>query len=154
MPANECIPLQVPGETKTVQATATTGGKRFCKVSAPRVGGGLTGGTSRVTTSGPGYGANTLSTDTKDVVQIKVCDTSGEAVLGVCGWDLATGDVGKVYTRGHGNVLPIIAGAAITAGQEVQTDANGAAIPLAAGNAVGYALDSAASAADCEILLY
>jgi hypothetical protein len=154
MPANECIPLKVPGEAITVQATGTTGGKRFCKISAPRVGGGLTGGTSRVVSSGPGYGANTLSTDTKDVSQVIQCSVSGEAALGVTGWDLATGDIGKAYTRGHGNVLPIIAGASITAGQEVQTDANGAAIPLASGKALGYALDSAANAADCEILLY
>lgn len=154
MPANECIPLKVPGETITVQATGAAGGKRFCKISAARVGGGLTGGTSKVTTAGPGYGANTLSTDTVDAVQVIQCSVSGEAVLGVCGWDLATGNVGKVYTRGHGNVLPIIAGATITAGNEVQTDANGAAIPKAAGIAVGYALDGAASGADAEILLY
>jgi hypothetical protein len=144
----------VPGEAISAQATGAAGGKRFCKISAPRVGGGLSGGTSRVTTSGPGYGANTLSTDTRDLPQIIACSVSGEAVLGVCGWDLATGDVGKVYTRGHGNVVPIIAGAAITAGNEVQTDATGAAIPLSAGKAVGYALDSAASGASCEILVY
>lgn len=154
MPANECIPTKSPAETVTVQATGAAAGKRFCKISAPRVGGGLTGGTSQVTTSGPGYGANTLSTDTKDVYQVVQCSVSGEAVLGVCGWDLATGDIGKVYKVGQGVILPIAAGANITAGQEVQTDAAGKAIPLAAGKAVGYAVDSAASGADAEIALY
>lgn len=159
MPANECVPIKVPGESITAQATATSGGKRFCKISAARVGGGIFGGTSKVTTAGPGYGANTLSTDTKDVVQIVVCGVAGEAALGVNGWDLATGDIGKVYTKSHGNVLPIICGANLTAGQEVMTDANGAAIPWVIGSSpfnskLGYALDAATSGADAEILLY
>lgn len=154
MPANECIPTKTPAETVSVQATGTTGGKRFCKISAPRVGGGLTGGTSAVSPAGPGYTTGTLSADTKDVYQVIQCSVSGEAALGVCRWDLATGEVGGVYKLGVGHIVPIVAGANITAGQEVQTDATGKAIPLASGKALGYAVDSAASAADCEIALY
>lgn len=155
MPANECIPTKSPAETVTVQATGAAGGKRFCKISAPRVGGGLTGGTSQVTTSGPGFGANTLSTDVVDVYQVIQCSVAGEAALGVCGWDLATGNVGKVYKSGQGLILPIVAGATITAGQEVMTDATGRAIPWTTTNkALGYAVDSAASGADAEIALY
>ena len=69
MPVNECIPFRVPGESIPIQATGAMGGMRFCKISGPRVGGGQTGGTSRVTTTGPGYGANTLSTDVVDLPQ-------------------------------------------------------------------------------------
>lgn len=154
MPANECIPLKSPALTITGQATGTSRGKRFCKISAPRVGGGIAGGTSQVTTSGPGYGANTLSTDTVDAYQIIECSVSGEQALGVLGWDLATGQVGTVYKHGIGHILPVVCGANITAGQEVQTDAQGRAIPLASGKSLGIALDSASSGADCEILVY
>ena len=49
------------------------------------------------------------------------------------------------------NVLGIMlveAGAAITAGAEVQTDANGCAIALASGTIAGVALDAAAAAGE------
>jgi hypothetical protein len=151
---NECIPLKTPAEKVTVQATGAVTGKRFCKISAPRVGGGIAGGTSVVTTSGPGYGANTLSTDVIDTYQVIQCSVSGEAALGVAQWDLTTGQVGGAFKLGVGHVLPITCGANITAGTEVQTDATGKAIPLASGKALGYALDSALSGADCEIALY
>ncbi len=154
MPANECIPTKTPAETVTIQAVGTIVGKRFCKTSAPRVGGGLTGGTSRSTASGPGYGANTLSSDVVNVYQVTQCSVSGEASLGVNSWDLVAGNVGRVWKIGVGHILPVTAGANITAGQEVQTDANGQAIPLAAGKALGYAVDAAASGADVEIVLY
>jgi hypothetical protein len=154
MAANECIPTKSPALTVSVQATGTTGGKRFCKISAARVGGGLIGGTSAVSPAGPGYGTSTLSTDTKDVYQVIQCSVSGEAALGVCAHDLATGDVGSVFKFGIGHIVPIVAGANITAGQEVQTDATGKAIPLASGKALGYAVDSASSGADAEIALY
>lgn len=83
---------------------------------------------------------------------------SGSAVFGVAGWDLPanSGDlsVGKVYCFGRGLILPITCGANITAGVEVQTDASGRAITLAAGKAIGLALDSASSGNECEILFY
>lgn len=155
MAANECIPTKSPATTVTAQATAAVTGKRFVKISGPRVGGGLTGGTSAVSVAGPGYGPSTLSTDVTDVYQVIPCSVSGEASLGVAGWDMTVGGpVGKVYKHGVGNILPIRAGANITAGQEVQTDAIGQAIPLAAGKALGYAVDSAAAGADAEISLY
>lgn len=154
MAANECIPTKTPALTVTGQATATVTGKRFVKISAPRVGGGLAGGTSVISASGPGYTGGTLSADTVDTYQIAPCGTSGEAVLGVAGQDCAVGQVVTVYKRGPGHILPVKAGANITAGQEVQTDASGQAIPLAAGISVGYAVDSASSGNDVEIVLY
>lgn len=159
MPANECIATKTPAETVTIQATGAITGKRFCKISGPRVGGGLTGGTSQVTTAFPGSGANVLSTDVYDVYQATQCSVQGEAALGVNAWDLpaSSGDlsVGRAYKFGIGHILPITCGANITAGQEVMTDANGKAIPWTTTNkALGYAVDSAASGADCEIALY
>lgn len=134
----ECIPFRNPGEAIPVQAVSAITGKLFVKVVAARLGGGARG----------------LSTDTKNLIQVGPCTASGEAALGVSKFDTPIGGVGGVFARSSGYVVPVIAGAAITAGQEVQTDATGKAIPLAAGKALGYALDDAANAADAEIKLY
>lgn len=154
--ANDCIPTKQPAETITCQATVAVVGKTFVKISGPRLGGGLRGGTTAVALAGPGYGPNTLSTDLADVYQVRPATVSGEACLGVASQDAAVGGpVFRVYKFGQGLILPITAGAAITAGTEVQTDATGRAIPLAAGKALGYAVDSASGAGvDCEIALY
>lgn len=153
--ANECIPTKSPALTVTGQATAAVTGKRFVVVSGPRIGGGIAGGSSVVTTPQiAGYDTTTLSGDISDVYQVAPAATSGSAVLGVAGQDIPVGQVNLIYKVGQGHILPVTAGAAITAGQEVQTDAQGRAIPLAGGKAVGYAVDSAASGADAEIVLY
>ena len=57
-------------------------------------------------------------------------------------------------TPAPGWIVPVTAGATLTAGQEVQTDATGQAIPFAAGVKAGYVLNGAASGADAEIALY
>ena len=51
-------------------------------------------------------------------------------------------------------IVPVTAGAAITAGQEVQSDATGQAIPLAAGKPAGLAMSGAAAGADCQVKIY
>jgi hypothetical protein len=48
----------------------------------------------------------------------------------------------------RGAVARVTAGAAITAGQEVQSDATGRAIPLAAGRTLGMAMHDVAAAGD------
>jgi hypothetical protein len=50
-------------------------------------------------------------------------------------------------------IVPVTTGAAVTAGQQVQTDANGMAIPLAAGAIAGLAMSGAGSGADCQVKL-
>jgi Uncharacterized conserved protein (DUF2190) len=152
--ANDCIPTKTPATEVTGQATAAITGKRFVVISATRVGGGLVGGTSAVQTAGPGFTANTLSTDISSDYQIAMAGTSGVAVLGVSGADIASGAVGTVWKVGQGHILPVTAGGALTHGTEVQTDATGKAIVLASGKALGYVLDDAQSGADAEIVLY
>ena len=50
--------------------------------------------------------------------------------------------------------MPVTAGAAITAGAEVEVGASGKAITLASGKAVGRALTTAANNADVYVRLY
>lgn len=68
-----------------------------------------------------------------------------DAVLGVPNADYAVGEQAGIST--HGEIL-VEAGAAIAAGAQVQPDAQGRVITLAAGKAWGNARDAAAAAGD------
>ena len=68
-----------------------------------------------------------------------------DTALGIANAPYDAGEQAGVNT--HGELL-VEAGAAITVGQQVQPDANGRAIPLAAGTAFGRARDAAAAAGD------
>lgn len=70
---------------------------------------------------------------------------AGARVLGVPNADYALGDDAGVDVLG---VLVVESGAAITAGADVQTDASGRAITLAAGAKAGWALDGATAAGE------
>ena len=72
-------------------------------------------------------------------------------VLGVAAFDAAVG--AQVSVIGEG-VVPVTAGAAITAGAEVEVGTGGKAITLASGKAVGRALTTAANNADVYVRLY
>jgi hypothetical protein len=123
MPANESIPFKESGSSLTGKATAA-----------------ITGG-----------GAGGLSSDLANVYQVAQC-VAGDRGIGVSKWDAANGALVGIHT-GPGLIVPVTAGAAITAGQEVQSDANGQAIPLAAGKSLGVAMTGAANGADAEIKL-
>ena len=71
--------------------------------------------------------------------------SAGERALGVPSTDFDTGEQASVAT--HGEIL-VEAGAAIAAGAEVESDANGKAITKAAGVVNGVAWDAAAAAGD------
>jgi Uncharacterized conserved protein (DUF2190) len=131
----DCIPFKEPGSAVTGKATATITGKRFLAVSGNRTGGGAGG----------------LSTDLANVYQVAHAG-AGVRAIGVSKWDAANGSLVGIHTQ-PGIIVPVTAGATITAGQEVQSDANGQAIPLAAGKSLGVAMTGAAAAADAEIKL-
>jgi hypothetical protein len=69
--------------------------------------------------------------------------TDGQAVLGVAGDDVVIGEQTPVKTRGW---IVVTAGAAVAVGANVQSDAQGRAITLAAGQNAGRALDAATAA--------
>jgi hypothetical protein len=125
--ANENVGVYEPGADITGHASAAVTGKRFLKISG-----------------------NREATDNN--LQVAHADAAGR-VCGVSKYDAAIGKkVGIV--RGNSRVTNVTAGANLTAFQEVEVGANGTAVPLAAGKAVGYAVTAAANGADAEISLY
>lgn len=144
----DCIPYKEPGSAFTAKTSAIVKGKRLVKVSGNRTGGGGQGAAG-ATTIGVG-----LSTDLENLYKVAQCVAKDQCV-GVAGYDAASGAEVKVYAKGKGIILPITAGAAIVAGKEVESDAEGRVIPLAEGKAVGYCMTAVAAAEeDAEILLY
>lgn len=136
MAANEAIPYYEPGGRLTGQATAAVTGKRFVMISAARI-------------SGP-----SPVSDAIDGGNIQVAPaTAAGRVMGVASHDAAIGEKVTVICD-PGTVAPVTAGAAIAFFEEVEVGAGGTAVPLAAGVAVGYAVDDAANGADAQIKLY
>lgn len=71
--------------------------------------------------------------------------------FGVSAYDAAIGDELSIL---KGGVVPVTAGAALTAGQEVEAGAAGVAVVLAAGKAAGRVLFDTANGAAAYIDLY
>lgn len=119
--ANECVAYYEDAERITVECTGAVVGKRFVTISADKRAGSLA-------LSADALGGN-----------IRVAQSvAGDRALGVADRDCPSG--GRVGIYVHSAIVPVTAGAAITAGQEVQADATGRAIPLAAGKALGIAV--------------
>jgi len=128
---NPVVPLFEPGERPTAAATAAIGAGKFLKVSADMQASPIL----NVTT--PLVGGNLF----------QVAQTvAGDRAIGVAGWD-ASGSGEVLPVLGPNMVVPMVAGAAITFGNEVQSDAAGLPIPLAAGKSNGIALNSASGGA-------
>lgn len=127
MALNECIPFYEDGDDISGICTAAVTGKRCVKISGDRSGGGGN-------------------------VSIAHADAAGR-IFGVSGYDGAIGDIVNVK-RGSKIVVPILAGAAIAAFDEVEVGAAGVVVPLAAGVAIGYAITGTADATDAQISLY
>ena len=137
--ANECIPFYEDGDELTGYCTAAVTGKRFVMISGDRL-------------SGPGLVLS--STDTSGGNYRIAPATAAGRIAGVAARDAAIGDT-VLFLRGPGaGILPVTAGAAITAFEEVEVGAGGTAVPLASGVAVGVAMSGAANGADAEIALY
>lgn len=135
MAINECIPKYEPGADLTGHCTAQVVGCRFLKISGDK------------------QGVDYVSDDTSGG-NIKVAQAvAGDKIVGVAGYDAASGRKVKVV-RGPGKIVPVDLGADVTAGAEVQSDANGKAIPLAAGAAAGYAITGGTNGTRGYIALY
>lgn len=118
MANNEAIAYYEDADEITGYCTADVTGKTFVMISADRQPGGPTWDP----TTDPITGAN---------VSVAPC-TLGAKVFGVAGYDQVVGNLVPVFRTNR--IMPVTAGASITAGQEVQSDANGKAIPLAETN--------------------
>lgn len=143
MPANECIPLKESGVTVSAKCTAAVTGCRFVQIEGDRTGGGL---------GAAGIGG--LSSDTMNAYQVKHAAAKAQA-FGVSRYDGAKDELIPVFTKGVGLILPVKSAEALTAGWEVESNASGEAIKLAAGIALGLVLSkSEAGGKLVEILLY
>ena len=153
--ANDCIKIKEEGDHITCMADGglAVTGKRFVYISGPRHSGGI--GISGNVVSGQGQGLVADATADKSAVYMaKQVDATWVAkrALGVASFDAPAGGL---FTAIREGIVPVTAGAAITGGNELQTDNQGRVIPLAAGVAVGLAMDSQATVGnDVEVLLY
>lgn len=136
MAVNECVSFYKPGKDITAKAAAALTGKRLCIVSANR-------------TSGPGL----ATTGEGGVYQVNVCG-AGVKAFGVTPYDVASGELHDVI---RGGVVPVTAGATVTAGSQVESDATGRVINwggTVATQPIGYCTTGATVGLDAEIALY
>lgn len=134
---NPVIPLFEPGRRFTGAAAAAIVAGKFIKFGADMQASPI------LNVANPLVGGN--------LPQIVQC-VAGDRAVGISGWDGPTiGDVVPIITLPL--VVPMVAGAAITFGQEVQSDAAGNPITLAAGRSNGIALNSAAGGATVWVAL-
>lgn len=135
---NAILPLFTPAQDVTAAASAAIGAGKFVKISADMQASPL---------------LNVSAPLTKGNLMVVAQCVAGDKAIGVSKWDASGADeVLGLFTGGQ--VVPMTAGAAITAGVEVQSDANGNPITLAAGKANGIAVSTAANAATVYVKLY
>lgn len=140
MSAKVCTPMFDDAKDISGHTTAEVKGKTFADISGN-------------IQSGPAItSVNLPSTYDGGNIQVATCAAKKRAE-GVFAYDAAEA-VTVPIKRGSGKVLPVVAGGAITAGEEVEVGAEGKAVKLASGIAVGKAYTTAASGEDCFIRLY
>ncbi len=127
--AGEAVPYYFPGQTRTGRLdSGPASGRTFAKVDPA---------------GSPAYTPEGLSATTEGGnIPVATCG-AGEKAMGVFQRDKAVNELVGVFCEG---VVPVLSGAAITAGAEVESDANGKAVPLSAGVAIGQALNAAGGA--------
>jgi hypothetical protein len=130
---NEAIPYYEPGGRITGHTEVDITGKRFVAPDGRLNGPGLTGDGQGVT------------------YKIKKPAAGGFA-LGVASHDALAGSKVTVLCD-PGMVVPVLAGGALTAGQEVQADVDGKAVPLASGVALGRVMADCPSGFAAEVKL-
>lgn len=121
---NDARPLFRPSDEITCLATAAITGKRFVGVSATR------DADSGLVKVGPA--------------------TAAVKPFGVSGYDAASGAILPVLREG---VVPVTAGGAITAGDEVEAGTDGKAVKSSTGVAVGIAIETVTSGSDVFVAL-
>lgn len=138
MPANIAEAYYDPGDDLNGQTTATITGRRFIKVSGAKQ-----------------IGSQALATDTLGGSILVAPCGAGQRAIGVADYDSAV-DSKVGIVRGK-KVFPVEAGAAMTAGQEVMSDATGRAITWVsaaseANKALGVVLNSPTAAGQTAIV--
>ena len=124
-PANVAMQFHETGNV-SFRAGAAVAGMTFVAPSANRAG-------------GPG-----LSTDLDNLYVMATCP-AGAQPAGVAKYDVPIGGRGGVHGQ-PGQIVPVAAGAAITAGQRVEVGALGKAIPAASGQVAGLAMTGCTAA--------
>jgi hypothetical protein len=97
----------------------------------------------------PGWAGLTTSTAGGRIVVARA--GAGVKALGVANWDASDGDAVTVLRE---QAVPVVAGATVTAGSEVESDSTGRCINLASGKACGYCIAGATVGLDALIVLY
>jgi hypothetical protein len=123
---NVCRPMFKPGDTITGHATAAVVGKTFADIS-----GDIQEGPDITTVNLP-------STWDSGNIQVAGC-AAGKRPIGVFGYSQEAGEPVPLLCA-PGYILPLTAGAAIVAGEEVQVGAASKPIPVAAGAAADASL--------------
>lgn len=119
----DCVPAWIPGEQLTAFAAAALTGCRLVKISAAP----QSDGTPTVNVPG-----------------------AGDPCYGVAAQDAPINTAVMVYRSS--TILPVESGAAFAAGAELQCDASGRVITLAAGVKVGIAHQAAGAAGEFPIV--
>jgi len=135
----DCIPFYEPGGKLTGHTTAAVEGRRFLKVSGNRQ-------------SGPGLVPDPLTLGDGSNYRVAHADAGGFAI-GVAAWTAAINTKVTVHAV-PGMIVPVDAGADITAGAEVEVGVAGRAIPKASGIAVGRAMTAATNGGVAEVRIY
>ena len=77
--------------------------------------------------------------------------TQGDKAFGVAAYDAGSGATVPVL---RGGIVPVTAGGAISAGDQIEVGTDGKAVKLASGVAVGQAIETATSGADVFVALH
>lgn len=135
-PANLATPYYDDGGELTCYCSVAVIGKRFVKISGPRQAGNPRQGVTDAVVGGN--------------ITVAPC-AAGDDVFGVAAHDADVGTLVTVY-RGK-KIVPVQAGAALTAGDVVEAGAAGVAVVGDEATAAGVSIDTAVSGADAQIAL-
>lgn len=137
--ANDLVRVREPGQDLPCQVTAAVTGKRFVRISGARA-----------------NKFNVLGSDASGNNHKVAQSAAGGHAVGVSKYDQAT--VGGKLGVACAGIVTVTAGAGLTAGQYVMSDATGQAVPWVtaaseANQKLGIATDDCLSGADAEVML-